>query len=634
MEEVVLKVKVEGSGDSEAKIKTVKQQLKEAKEAALQAKEGTEEYFQALNKAAGLADKLGDVNKAVNALDPGAKAQAFGTLINGIAGGFQTITGLYGLLGAKSEEVEKLLLKVQSASAIAMGVQSLVEAQKQWTVLSGAIKTTTLYQALNTIATKAAVGAQVLLRTALGVTSIALNTLRGAILATGIGALVVGVGILIYKIMEWTSATDDHAKSEAALRVQLEANLKVYQDTKTQLELINTQTDLANKRNIDLAKSGGASAGVVAALQNKAYKDQIKGLQDLKDATAVAYAQLTGYRAEFVTKLIDDNGLLIKELGYGSTYVKNLGKDNAEQAKKYLTEIIGINNTIANVQTQSAVDKNNLDLKTKEDADKRAKELLDKLTKNEEDITNLTKEELLKREEAAKKEYDAFIDLLRNKRDETWAVEDETTSKLKEELQKRRDAERAADDERAAAEQQAFEDRKERIEAGFQIAQAAANSLNTLNDIITRNEREGLKQGETLSIETQKKAFKRAQALALVQTTINGAQAISSILGQYPKFDGGFAMVAALVSATAAIASQYAVIASQKFSPDGGGGGAPSAPMGVNDGGFNAPSLQPVNTSGFIQQDEQNFKVYVVESDITNTQVGVQQNKKKALLTI
>jgi hypothetical protein len=636
MEEVVLKVKVEGSGDSEAKVKSIKQQLREAKEAALQAKEGTEEYFQALNKAAGLADKLGDVNKAVNALDPGAKAQAFGTLISAVAGGFQTITGLYGLLGEKSEEVEKLLLKVQSASAIAMGVQSLVEAQKQWTTLSAAIKTTTLYQALNTLATKAAVGAQILLRTALGVTSIALNTLRGAILATGIGALVVGVGILIYKISEWTSETDDHAKSEAALRVQLEANLKVYQDTKTQLELINTQTDLANKRNIDLARSTGANAGVIAALQNKAYKDQIKGLNDLKDATAVAYAQLTGYRAEFVNKLVGDNDLLIKELGYGSTYTKNLGKDNAEQAKKYLTEIIGINNTIANVQNQSVVDKNNLDLKTKEDAEKRAKELLDKLTKNEEDITNLSKDELLKRQENAKKEYDAFVGLLRVKRDEAWAIEDATTLKIKEELQKRRDAERASDDERAAAEQQAFEDRKERIEAGFQLAQAAANSLNTLNNIITENEKRGLKEGEVLSVETQKKAFKRAQGLALIQTTINGAQAISSILGQYPKFDGGFAMVAALVSATAAIASQYAVIASQKFNPEGGGGsGSPSAPMGMNGGGgFNAPSIQPPsNTSGLIQEGE-NFKVYVVESDITNSQMGVQQNKKKALITI
>lgn len=93
MEEVVLKVKVEGTGDGEAKIKSVKQQLREAKEAALQAKEGTEEYFKALQKAAGLADQLQDVNKAVNQLDPSAKAAAFGNLINTVAGGFQTITG-------------------------------------------------------------------------------------------------------------------------------------------------------------------------------------------------------------------------------------------------------------------------------------------------------------------------------------------------------------------------------------------------------------------------------------------------------------------------------------------------------------------------------------------------------------
>jgi hypothetical protein len=633
MEEVVLKVKVEGSGDSEAKVKSIKQQLREAKEAALQAKEGTEEYFQALNKAAGLADKLGDVNKAVNALDPGAKAQAFGTLISAVAGGFQTITGLYGLLGEKSEEVEKLLLKVQSASAIAMGVQSLVEAQKQWTTLSAAIKTTTLYQALNTLATKAAVGAQILLRTALGVTSIALNTLRGAILATGIGALVVGVGILIYKISEWTSETDDHTKSEAALKMQLEANIKVYEDTVKQIKLVNDQKDLANKRNIDLAKSLGASTQTISDLQNKSYKDQIRGLEDLRLRTAAAYTQLSKFSAEYVTDLLASNAKII-DAQKNVPFV--ISKDQVAQAQKLLLDAIDINNQIANVQTQTVVDKNNLDLKAKEDAEKRAKELLDKLTKNEEDITNLSKDELLKRQENAKKEYDAFVGLLRVKRDEAWAIEDATTLKIKEELQKRRDAERAADDERAAAEQQAFEDRKERIEAGFQLAQAAANSLNTLNNIITENEKRGLKEGEVLSVETQKKAFKRAQALALIQTTINGAQAIATIIGQMPKFDGGFATAAALISASAAIATQYAVIASQKFSPDtGGGGGAPNSPMSwKGNDGFNAPSIQPPsNTSGLIQEGE-NFKVYVVESDITNSQMGVQQNKKKALITI
>ena len=217
MEEVVLKVKVEGSGDSEAKVKSIKQQLKEAKEAALQAKEGTEEYFQALQKAAGLADQIGDVNKAVNALDPGAKAQAFGNLINGIAGGFQTITGLYGLLGQKSEEVEKLLLKVQSASALAMGVQSLVEAQKQWVNISQAIKTTTIFQQANNLVTAAATVIQKSFSSAVAATGLSFNGLKAAIASTGIGLLVVGLGVAISKLMDYADSANKAAENQEKL---------------------------------------------------------------------------------------------------------------------------------------------------------------------------------------------------------------------------------------------------------------------------------------------------------------------------------------------------------------------------------------------------------------------------------
>lgn len=632
MEEVVLKVKVEGSGDSEAKIKTVKQQLREAKEAALQAKEGTEEYFRALQKAAGLADQLKDVNEAVNTLNPGEKAAAFGTLINTVAGGFQTITGLYGLLGEKSEDVEKLLLRVQAASALAMGVQSLVEAQKQWKNLSAAIQQTTIFQQLNTAATAAASTVQNIFTGAVNATTLSFKALRIAIALTGIGLVALGLAALVMNWKKVNEAIDKGVEYIKKYKIAFAGFALALAPIIVPLLAVAGAIKLINRAMGDGSSSAGDYEKRIKLLNeglDKLVETELKrrnvskgGANDIErqikllqaqGKTAIETANLEDKLFKIRLKNIDDEILARKKYAQDVT--------DLEQQRKDL-----INNDYAR---QASLSKTLADKRIKD-----AKEAADKLSKNEEDITNLTKDELLKREEAAKKEYDAFIDLLRNKRDETWAVEDETTSKLKEELQKRRDAERAADDERAAAEQQAFEDRKERIEAGFQIAQAAANSLNTLNDIITRNEREGLKQGETLSIETQKKAFKRAQALALVQTTINGAQAISSILGQYPKFDGGFAMVAALVSATAAIASQYAVIASQKFSPEGGGGGAPSAPMGVNDGGFNAPSLQPVNTSGFIQQDEQNFKVYVVESDITNTQVGVQQNKKKALLTI
>jgi hypothetical protein len=50
---------------------------------------------------------------------------------------------------------------------------------------------------------------------------------------------------------------------------------------------------------------------------------------------------------------------------------------------------------------------------------------------------------------------------------------------------------------------------------------------------------------------------------------LNGAQAITSILAQYPKFDGGFAMTAALVSAGATTIAQLSKISSTKLE-DGG----------------------------------------------------------------
>ena len=250
MEEVVLKVKVEGAGDSEAKIKTVKQQLREAKEAALQAKEGTEEYFAALQKAAGLADQLDDVNKAVNQLDPGAKAAAFGNLINGIAGGFQTITGLYGLMGQKSEEVEKLLLKVQAASALAMGVQSLVEAQKQWVNISQAIKATTIFQQANNLVTAAAVVIQKTFSSAVTATGMSFNGLKAAIASTGIGLLIVGLGAAISKLMDYANSAENAAEKQDKLN-------KAQQDFNTEY----------SKGVNDIAQSGGLLSSNISKLE-------------------------------------------------------------------------------------------------------------------------------------------------------------------------------------------------------------------------------------------------------------------------------------------------------------------------------------------------------------------------------
>ncbi|HSD07894.1 phage tail tape measure protein [Flavobacterium sp.] len=58
--------------------------------------------------------------------------------------------------------------------------------------------------------------------------------------------------------------------------------------------------------------------------------------------------------------------------------------------------------------------------------------------------------------------------------------------------------------------------------------------------------------------------FGQSKELALVQAGINGAMAVTSILAQYPKFDGGFAMAAAIVAAGISTAAQIAKITKQK----------------------------------------------------------------------
>ena len=127
---------------------------------------------------------------------------------------------------------------------------------------------------------------------------------------------------------------------------------------------------------------------------------------------------------------------------------------------------------------------------------------------------------------------------------------------------------------------------------------------------------------------------------------IDGAKAITSILAQYPKFDGGFAMAAALTSAGIASAVNIAKIASAQFE---GGGGAPQAPE-IPTGGFEAqtstggmatPAVslfgQPnqLNDLGAIgQQANQNITVTAIvsETEMTNVQNRVNKIKKNAEL--
>jgi len=123
------------------------------------------EAVEASKRAADLKDRIGDAKALTEAFNPDAKFKALSASLSGVAGGFAAYQGAMGLVGVESKDLEKQLLKVQSAMAIAQGFQALGEARDS-------------FKQLKAVAIDA------------------FNGIKTAIGSTGIGLLVVAAGAL------------------------------------------------------------------------------------------------------------------------------------------------------------------------------------------------------------------------------------------------------------------------------------------------------------------------------------------------------------------------------------------------------------------------------------------------------
>jgi hypothetical protein len=593
MEEVVLKVKVEGSGDSEAKIKTVKQQLREAKEAALQAKEGTEEYFQALQKAAGLADQLKDVNEAVNQLDPGGKAAAFGNLINTVAGGFQTITGLYGLLGAKSEDVEKVLLRVQAASALAMGLQSLVEAQKQWKNLSAVIRNAAIVQEVYTLA--------------VGATTSAMKALRLAIAATGIGALVYAIYELTVNTKESLKFMDKFLDKLGGLGKILKYVPNLYTLGKA-IGWVKEQMGLGSEAAGDYEehlKLVGEALDKIVTTELKRRNSMQGGANDIERQIKLLQAQ-------------------------GKTVVETAGLEN----KLFAIRIKNIDDEIALRKTygQDVVD-----------LEQQKKDLINQDLTRQAGVTKFLADELAKRKKLLEDENKLIVESANKAQQEQDRLENDKGMKNAERRQKELDANKDFNQQLIEAARTSTNEIATIEDIGRRQQIQQAEDIRNAKLSLAQSTVEGLSALGNILIKDGKKATIFQKGIALAQIAIDTAKAIAGLtaasntnplnaptggLAGIAQFASGIAQILANVAQAKKILSGGDVTS---IAGGGGGGSNISMPSGA---GLTPPSIQPpTNTSGLIQEGT-DFKVYVVESDITNTQQGVQQNKKKALITI
>ncbi len=279
--------------------KSLKAQMKEATIELIQAQQKFGDYSkEALSAAKNLAqlrDRIAEAGETANLFDPGKKFQAVAGAVSAMASGFAVAQGAMGLFGAESEEVEKTLLKVQSAMALSQGLSTLADSAKDFqrlkSVVVDAMKSIATAKSLDTVATEAnavatttstvavvadtaAKGGATIATTALTVAtnilnaSIAILTAPIFLVIAAIAGLVAGIGYL-------TGAFGDFSgEAAAAEKANKELNREIDNLAKSSEEA-NKEMERSNNYLLDMAKASGASSAELRKLAEQLINNEV-----------------------------------------------------------------------------------------------------------------------------------------------------------------------------------------------------------------------------------------------------------------------------------------------------------------------------------------------------------------------
>jgi hypothetical protein len=570
-EEIAFKITTD-TGQSETSVKSIKTQLKEANLELIKAQQNFGDYsneaLAAARNVAKLKDQIQEARETADLFDPGKKFQAFSGVLQTTAAGYAGLQGAVGLFGTESAELEKQLLKVQSALALSEGLSAVKDGAKDFSRLGAIIKTQVVT---------------------------AFSTLRGAIIATGVGALAVGVGLLIAnfdkvkqvvlnlipglakvgefigklvdQITDFVGATseasrayDKLAKSNKSANEEIERRIKLLQaQGGNEAEIAKLSKQLADNQLNTLRAKSKAEKGL--------NEEDLKSYKDLANQKSVIDAQETKRIADEQAKRTEEQ--------------KRRNKEAQEAAKKAEEERLlklGEARVAAFQKEQSEI---------KEKENKRLgliKEL---------DVQN---EEFLK--ESANKKIG--IDLLTSSKQ--ISVNAETYAKFQENAK------------------QDLLVKETAAKGEIELLNAVASTAGILADVAGKETAAG-------------------KALAVAQALINTYQGISAgVKLGYPAAIP--AVLAASVTGFKAVKSIIGVKV-----PGAGGGGGSSIPGGGSAQSFTASAAQApiqsgisvqqtqsVGTANVNVQNQQAIKAFVVETDITDSQDRI--NKIKAAATI
>jgi len=584
----VVTLDVNSNIDEAAKsVGSLKSQLREAQAevAKLSDKFGatSQEAVNAAKKASELKDRIGDAKALTDAFNPDAKFKAVSSSLAGVAGGFSAVTGAMGILGAESKQTEEMILKVQSAMAIASGLQQLGESADAFKQMKAV--------AIDTFkGIKTAIGS-----TGIGLLVIALGTIYAY--WDDIKAVVGGVGEEQKKLNK--SVNDNATKSKETLSTLNSQDETLKRNGKTEREILQikqkatqeaiTQQIIAIESNTKLRQISEETA--------KRNKDILKSILDF---VATPIVGILGVIDAIGDKLGKTFGLEDKfknftsELLFDPEEVKAKGDETAKEEQKILTELYNQRDAYAN--QINGIDKKTIEDKRKLEEEERNR-LKEQRNKDLEDFKEFQK--LIRDTEI----QNAVDDSLQKKQ------EDEDKLKRLKELSEASDAidKEYTDKEKANSDARIALSKLEKEQKIQQLSETA-NTLNGLADLLGKQTTAG------------KVA---AVASATIETFLSAQKAYSATVG-IPVVGPTLAPINAGLAIAVGLKNVKSILSVK--TPNGGGGSAPS----IGGGGTSAPAAPSFNVVGnggtnqiaqvMNKQGVAPVQAYVVASNVTSAQ--------------
>lgn len=599
---IELEVKSDSLGSLKSQLRAAQNEVNE-----LAAKFGatSQEAVNAAKRAAELKDAIADAKALTGSFNPDGKFNALSASIGGALNGFQAFEGALGLVGVESEDLQKSLLKVQSAMALSQGVQGLLEAKDSFKQLGA-------------------------------VAADALKGIRTGIAATGIGLLVVAVGTLVAYWDDIKSAISGVSSEQEALNAKSQKDVDLQ---KEKLESLDSQDNIL--------KLQGLTEKQILQLKIKQTDEAIKAYEiSIKNQEQTLKAQIQAEQRNkeilkgilqfilapinLLLKTVDEIGAFLGKdwnlqdqvmdwtasLIFDPKEVEEEGMKAIAESKKALAEL---KNQQAGFKLEiQAIDKQAADARRQAQKEADSKRIADEKEKNDklkelaEEKARFDLEQIELDEVRQEQAYQRKLDAAAKAAEEEKAQED-----------RYRAEQLAAEEADEIRQEEAWAREQEGIAKLQELKYAAVlQGLTLISDLSEVFAKKGEKQA--------KRAFEIQKAASIAAAVITTYQsAVSAYQSQFLPLPDPTSPIRGAIAAGIAVAAglgNVAKIASQKFegggsisasaTPSGGGGGA--------GGGVVAPNFNLVGnaqaTNPLAGLGEGLIQAYVVSGDVTTAQ--------------